>query len=87
MSEALEIDFMPPNDFKEFWETKEKELIKYSDMTDKHLINAYNMVSDKLIRFINHCMSVNEEQEPPERVQNAFYAMREELIKRGLLDE
>lgn len=87
MSESLEIDFMPPNDFKEFWETKEKELIKYSDMTDKHLINAYNMVSDKLIRFINHCMSVNEEQEPPQWVQNAFYAMQKELIKRGLLNE
>lgn len=87
MSEAYEIDYMPPNDFKEFWETKEKNLIRYSEMTDRHLINAYNMVSDKLIRFINHCMSINEELEPPKWVQNAYYSLQDELIKRGLLEQ
>ena len=87
MSEAYEIDWLPPNDYKEYWQTKDFELIKYSDMTDKHLINAYNMVSGNIIRFVNRCMSQNEEQDLPEWVENAIIGLEKELLKRGLLEQ
>ncbi len=86
MNEAYEIDFIPPNDFSEYWETKDRQLIKYSDMTDKHLLNAHRMVYNSCIKFTNKCMSINEEADIPEYVKNAIEGLETELKKRGLLE-
>lgn len=86
MSESLEIDFIPPNDYKDYWETKDKQLIKYSDMSDMHLLNAHRLVCNWCIKYTNLCMVCNEENDIPQWVENAIEGLENELRKRNLLE-
>ena len=87
MSEMYEIDWHPaePNDYTKTWETRSGDRIKYSDMSDKHLLNTYNMLGRRLIAFTNHCMAINEEMEPPQYFMDALESLEKELRNRGLM--
>ena len=85
MNEAYEIDYIPPNDYREYWETKDRKLIKYSEMTNSHLLSAHRWLSNKIIDAMNRAMSRNDEPYIPEWVENAINGLETELDKRNLL--
>lgn len=74
-------------DFKEYWETKDGRILRYRDMTDLHLVNTHEMLSRGICKWTNKCMSINEELDLPEWVEDALEGLEAELRRRGLLDE
>lgn len=73
-------------DFTAWWQNRDGDFIKYSDMSDSYLINAHNMMERKVCDFINRCMNRNEELELPEWVQDKITGLETEMLKRGLLE-
>lgn len=78
---------VPPEiDYTEYWETRDGDLIRYTDMTDNHLINAHNMIERQVCNFANRCMSRNEILDLPEYVEQMIEGLETEMRKRGLLE-
>lgn len=71
----------------EYWITREGKKIKICDMSDRHLINSYNMLANKLIIHANRCMSRNEEEDVPEEFLDLVSSLEDELSHRNLLAE
>ena len=69
----------------EYWTTRERKKVKICDMSDRHLVNSYNMLANKLIVHANRCMSRNEEEDVPEEFLDLVYSLEYELDKRHLL--
>jgi len=79
------INEIPPEiDYATYWETRDGALIKYTDMTDTHLLNSYFMLERQICDFVNRCMNRNEEYELPDYVQQRVDALEAELKRRGL---
>ena len=71
----------------EDWITREGKKIKICDMSDRHLVNSYNMLANKLIIHANRCMSRNEEEDVPEEFLDLVSSLEDELSRRNLLEE
>lgn len=71
----------------EYWTTREGKRIKICDMSDRHLINSYNMLANKLIVHTNRCRSRNEEEDVPEEFLDLVASLENELNHRNLLDK
>lgn len=71
----------------EYWTTREGKKIKIRDMSDRHLVNSYNMLANKLIVHANRCMSRNEEEDVPEEFLDLVSSLEDELSRRNLLEE
>lgn len=69
----------------DYWTTKEGTKLKISEMSNRHLVNAHNMLANKLIVHTNRCMSRNEEEDVPEEFLDLVYSLEDELDKRHLL--
>lgn len=77
-------DEVPPDDFLDYWETRDGRLIKYTDMTDTHLINSYNMMERLVCDFLNRCANRNEEQDLPDCAKLKIEALEKEIKRRKL---
>ena len=69
---------MKENDYKVSWVTRSGEHVKYSDMTDAHLINTYKMVMQKLDFF-----GLYPRKEGPNSA-DALHALETELKNRQI---
>lgn len=85
MFDNKSINEIPPEiDYAVYWETRDGTLIKYTDMTNTHLLNSYFMLERQICDFVNRCMNRNEEYELPDYVQQRVDALEAELKRRGL---
>lgn len=65
-----------------YWKTKDGRILKISEMSTTHILNCMQLMDDKIVTYINGCMSRNEDYEIPDEYENKMREFQDEILKR-----